>query len=99
MPCIGEKASGIRQHSYKTGKIAKICQGKQLILYAGLVVIEPPGAALLDLGYSRRVLKTSDDSANRLIITGIQTVKDGFGKLISPGKTVQKIGRLIGYGC
>ena len=71
MSGVGQEASGVGEHAYKAGQIAKVCQGDHLLLHAGLVVVEPPGAALLDLGGCRGILEAADDGADGLIVLGI----------------------------
>lgn len=71
MSRVGQEASGVCQHPDKTGKISQVCQGGHLILHSHLVIVEPPGAALLYLGHCGGVLETAQDAADGLVIVGI----------------------------
>ena len=79
MSCIRQEASGIGQHADETGKVSKGSKGGHLLLHTGLVVIEPPCAALLNLCNSGGILEASKDSTDGLIVVGIQAVQNGSG--------------------
>ena len=68
---VGQEASGVCQHSDEAGQIAKSCQGGHLFLHAGLVVIEPPCAALLNLCDSGGILEAAEDGSDGLVVVGI----------------------------
>ena len=93
---VGQEASGICQHTDKTGKISEVGKGNQLILHACFMVIEPPCAALLNLGYSGGILEAAQNGADGLVVTGIQAVKDGPGKLVCYIQGVEEICHLRG---
>ena len=68
MSGVGEEASGVGKHAHKTGQITKVCKGGHLLDHAGLVIIEPPCATLLDLCNSGRILEAADNSTDYLIV-------------------------------
>ena len=96
MSGVGQEASGVGQHSYESGQITQVSQGDHLILHAGLVIIEPPGGTLLDLGNSGGILETSEDGTDSLIVVRIQTVNDSSGKLVTYDQSVQEVSHLSG---
>ena len=59
MSGVGQEASGVGQHSYKSGQITQVSQGDHLILHTGLVIVEPPCGTLLDLCDSGGILEAS----------------------------------------
>jgi len=96
MSGVGQEASGVGQHSYESGQITQVSQGDHLILHAGLVIIEPPGGTLLDLGNSGGILETSEDGTDSLIVVRIQAVNDSSGKLVTYDQSVQEVSHLSG---
>ena len=82
MPGIGQEASGVCQHADEAGQVAHIGQGCHLLLNASLVIVEPPGAALLDLCHSAGILEAARDGADGLVVIGVQAVEDCPGELI-----------------
>ena len=98
MPGVGQEAPGIRQHPYEAGEVAQVRQGYQLFPHADFVVVEPPCAALLDLGHGAGVLEAADDGADGLVVVGVQAVKDGPGQLVRLAQGIQEIRHLGGRG-
>lgn len=88
---IGQKTSGIRQHADKVAEKPEVCQRGHLLCHSGLVVIEPPGASLLDLAHRVGILETSDDGSDRRVVNGIQGVEDRPGKLVGIRQLVEEI--------
>ena len=62
------------------------------------MVVEPPCAALLDLGHGAGVLEAADDGADGLVVVGVQAVKDGPGQLVRLAQGIQEIRHLGGRG-
>ena len=94
MPGVGEEASGVCQHADKAGEVSEVCEGDHLILHAGLVIVEPPCAALLDLRARRGILETAEDRADRLVVVRVQAVDDRLWQLVRADECVQEIGKL-----
>ena len=92
MSGVGQEASGVGQHSYKSGQITQVSQGDHLILHAGLVIIEPPCRTLLDLA-RELVLETADDGADGCIVMGFV---EPFTKEL-PMEYAVELNRLISY--
>ena len=88
MARIGQEASGVGQHSYEVAENAEVCQRGHLLDHAGLIVVEPPCAALLDLADRRGILEAADDGADRRVVHRIQRVQDRFRKLIGRYKRI-----------
>lgn len=82
MSGVGEEASRVCQHADKSGEISEVCERDHLILHAGLVVVEPPRAALLDLGTRRGVLEAAEDRADRLVVVRVQAVDDRLWQFV-----------------
>ena len=77
---IGDEAPGIRKHAYKSGEKAHTCQRCKLLFHSFAVVVEPPGAALLDSASAGTALETAHDGADGGVVVGIQGIKDRFRK-------------------
>ena len=92
MSRVGKEASGIGQHSDKTGQIAEVCEGDHLILHTGLVIVEPPRGSLLNFRNGGGILETSENRSDRLIVVRIQAVNDRFRKLVRLNQRIQIIG-------
>lgn len=71
MSGVGQKASGICQHTYKAGQVSKVGKRDHLILHAGLMIVEPPSAALLNLSNGCRILEAAEDCADGLVVIRI----------------------------
>ena len=79
MPGIAQEGTGIRQHTDKVPQQTQVCQNRHLFLHTGLVVIEPPGRAVLHLAGNRAVLEASDNSTQLGIVRRIQRIQNGLG--------------------
>ncbi len=82
MSWIGEEASGVRQHSDKAGKQADIRERGQLRGHSRFVIIEPPGAAVLQLAYRRGILETSDNTVDHGVVRRIEAVDNRLGQTV-----------------
>ena len=74
MPCVGKETAGIGKHADKLPDDAEIGKTRELIEHAGLVVIEPPGGAVLDLACAAFILETADDGIDGSIVNRIQGI-------------------------
>ena len=77
MSGVGKEASGVGQHTDKVAQAAQVSQTGHLVDHAGLVVIEPPSRALLNLACSLCTLEASDDGADSSVVVGVQGVQNG----------------------
>ncbi len=60
MSGIGEKTSGISEHTNKIPQKPQIGKGGHLLCHPCFVIVEPPCAALLDLACCSCLLETAD---------------------------------------
>ena len=96
MSGVGEEASGVGEHSHESGEVSEVCKGDHLILHAGLVIVEPPCAALLNLGHCGRILEAAENGADSLVVVGIQAVQNGPGQLVGLNQRIQEVCHLSG---
>ena len=92
--------TGIGQKTWNPSACRQSCREAQglprghLLCHSGLVVIEPPGASLLDLAHRVSTLEASDDGSDRRVVDGIQGVEDRPGKLVGIRQLVEEIRQL-----
>ena len=91
MAGIRQEAPGIGQHADKVTQNTQIAKAGQLFDHAGLIVIKPPCAAVLDLSGNLRALECAHDGIQKGVVTGIQTVQNRTGQGILPVKLVQQL--------
>lgn len=81
MSGVGKETSGVGQHTDEVSKASQVSERGHLLGHAGLVIVEPPCGALLDLSWEL-LLETADDSADGGVIIRIQRVEDGLWNLV-----------------
>src|SRR5690554_3234566 len=83
MSWIGNKGSGISQHSHKLSKQREVRKRDHLLFHTILLVIEPPSGTELNLhdpvGFT---LEVSDHGGHDIIVSGIEVIKDGLRQLV-----------------
>ncbi len=99
MAGVAQERPGVGQHSVEAAHGAQTHQAGHLRLHAGLVVVEPPGAALLDFAGDGAVgLKAPDHGADDSIVGGIQGVENGFAQSAGFFQCTQQAGQAVGIG-
>ena len=96
MSGVGQKASGIGQHTDKVTQQPKVGKRGHLLLHPRFVIDKPPGGTLLDLADGIGILETAKDTADRFIVVGIQAVNNGFRKAGRHIERIQEICHLAG---
>ena len=72
---VAQKAAGVGEHAVETADGTVAHQAQHLLLHALLVVVEPPGRALLDLAGDGAVgLETAHDGADDAVVGGIERI-------------------------
>lgn len=71
MSCVGEKASGIRQHSYEIPEDSKIGKGRKMLINALFAIIKPPCGTVLYTTQRGAILKTAHQRIDSCIICRI----------------------------
>ena len=88
---VTEKTAGIGEHADKIAQNSQICKGGQLLLHTGLVVVEPPGGAVLDFTGNGLILEAADQRAQLCVIHRIQRVQDRLGAQMRLIQCAQKL--------
>ena len=84
MAGVAQEGAGVSQHTDEVAQDAQLAQGDHLILHTDLVVVEPPGRAVLDLAGNLGALVCAQQGVQPLVVGGVQGVNDGLGQLIRP---------------
>ena len=87
MSGVGKETSGVGQHTDEVSKASQVSERGHLLGHAGLVIVEPPCGALLDLT-GELLLETADDGSDGSIIIWIQGVQDGLWNLVIGAKGI-----------
>ena len=61
MAGVAQEAAAVRQHTHEVAQQAQVGQAGHLLLHARLCIVEPPGAAVLDLARHFSALERADD--------------------------------------
>ena len=85
---VAEKAAGVGEHTDKVAQQAEICETYKLIPHALLVVVEPPGTAVLQLACHLCALERADDRIDKRIVGGVEAVDDCAGQLVLTVKNI-----------
>ena len=76
---VAQEAAAVRQHTHEVAQQAQVGQAGHLLLHARLCIVEPPGAAVLDLPATSVPWNRADDGIQQLVVRRIQTVQNGAG--------------------
>ena len=98
MTGIAQERAGIGEHADEIAQQTQIGQGLHLIFHTDLVVVEPPGGAVLDLAGDLGTLETADQSAQLGIVRGIQGVEDGLGASAVLLQRTEELGDITAAG-
>ena len=71
---VAEEAAGVGEHPDEVAQQAQVGQADELLPHAGLVVVEPPGAAVLELPGNAGTLERADHGVQQLVLAGVQAV-------------------------
>ena len=96
MARIGQERAGVGKHAHKVAQDALVSQSRELLAHADLVVVEPPGGAVLDLTGGRSLLEAAHDGIDHGVIDGVQAVQNGLGQAAGLLNGVEEIGKLVG---
>ena len=98
VPSVAEEGAGVGQHADEGRQVAEACQRGELGLHAGPVVVEPPGAAELQLAGDAALLEAAHDRAQRRVVVGVEGVENGPGQLIGLVERVEEAGQILDRG-
>ena len=98
MPCVAEEGAGVCEHTDEVAQKTQVCQGDHLLFHAGLVVIEPPGRAVLDLAGDGAILEAADQCAQLCVVGRIQRIQDSSGALACHVQGGQKLRDIAAAG-
>ena len=97
MPGIAQEGAGVGEHPVERPHIPQRHQAHHLGLHPRLVVVEPPGRALLHLAGDGAVrLERPHNAADGRIVRGIQGVQDGLAQRSRLLQRVQQTGQTRG---
>ena len=52
MTGITQEGTAVGQHADKSGQVTQVCQGSDLLAHPVKMIVEPPGAAVLDIAWT-----------------------------------------------
>ena len=96
MTRVGQEGAGIGKHAHKVAQHALVSQSRELLAHTDLVVVEPPGRAVLDLAGGRSLLEAAYHGIDHGVVDGVQAVQDGLGQTRGLLDGVEEIGQLVG---
>ena len=79
---IAQERAGVGEHADEVAQQTQVSQRNHLLFHTGLVVVEPPGRAVLDLAGQLAALETADQCTQLCIVNGVQRVQNGLGTLL-----------------
>ena len=94
MPGVAEKAPGVREHAHKGAEHAFIGEAGQVFPHPAFMVVEPPGAAVLEFAEAA-ALEAAHDGLDGGVVVGIQRIEDGFRQLVRLVQGAQKRGQIL----
>ena len=96
MARVAEERARVREHADEVAEHALVGERRHLGAHAHLVVVEPPGGAVLQLAGHGGALEARHDRVDHPGVVGVEAVEDGLGQAARLVDVVQEVGEVRG---